>query len=49
MVESTEQLRARGADITAVLCVIDRNDGSHSLLETAGIEMISLFTANDVR
>lgn len=49
VVESTEQLRARGADITAVLCVIDRNDGSHSLLETAGIEMISLFTANDVR
>ena len=48
VVASTEQLRSRGADVGSVLCVIDRSDGEHRLLEDAGLEVISLFTHHDL-
>jgi orotate phosphoribosyltransferase len=48
VVESTRQLRARGALVDSVLCVIDRREDSHALLESAQIEVISLFSATDL-
>lgn len=44
---SAADLRERGADIVAVLCVIDRSEGAHRLAE-AGLDLISLFTAADL-
>ncbi|HUW04148.1 MAG TPA: orotate phosphoribosyltransferase [Acidimicrobiales bacterium] len=44
---SAADLRDRGADIVAVLCVIDRSEGAHRLAE-ADLDLISLFTAADL-
>ncbi len=44
---SAADLRDRGADIVAVLCVIDRSEGTHRLAE-ADLDLISLFTAADL-
>ena len=46
--ESTRDLRARGAEVNAVLCVIDRSGGDHRVLDDEGIELISLFSAADL-
>lgn len=46
--ESTRDLRNRGAHVDAVLCVIDRSGGDHRVLDEAGVEVISLFTASDL-
>lgn len=46
--ESTRELRDRGAEVDAVLCVIDRSGGDHQVLDDEGIELISLFTASDL-
>jgi orotate phosphoribosyltransferase len=51
VVLSTEELRARGALVTTVLCVIDRrargNNGADKLTEAA-ISMRSLFTLDEI-
>ena len=49
VVLSTEELRARGALVTTVLCVIDRrgNNGADKLAEAA-ISMRSLFTLDEI-
>ena len=46
--ESTRDLRDRGAEVNAVLCVIDRSGGDHRVLDDEGIELISLFSAADL-
>jgi len=46
--ESTRELRDRGAEVDAVLCVIDRSGGDHQMLDDEGIELISLFAAADL-
>lgn len=48
VVASTTQLRARGAAIDSVLCVIDRSEGSHSALTSARLKVISLFDTRDL-
>ena len=48
VVSSTEQLRALGATVEAVLCVIDRSAGDHSRLDSIDLETISLFRAEDL-
>ncbi len=48
VVLSTEDLRARGALVETVLCVIDRSDGDHPGIDDAGLTMLSLFTASDL-
>jgi orotate phosphoribosyltransferase len=48
VVASTEQLRALGATVEAVLCVIDRSAGDHTRLESIGLKTISLFRAEDL-
>lgn len=48
VVASTEQLRALGATVEAVLCVIDRSGGDHSALESIDLKVISLFRAEDL-
>ena len=51
MVLSTEELRARGALVGTVLCVIDRrvrgSNGADKLME-ASISMRSLFTLDEI-
>jgi orotate phosphoribosyltransferase len=44
---SARELRARGADLVGVLCVIDRSNGSHRLA-AEGLDLVSLFTAADL-
>lgn len=46
--ESTRELRDRGAEVEAVLCVIDRSGSDHQVLDDEGIELISLFAASDL-
>jgi orotate phosphoribosyltransferase len=46
--ESVAELRALGAQVSAVLCVIDRSGGDHPPLTSSGIELLSLFRSDDV-
>lgn len=47
VVTSTEDLRARGALVSDVLCVIDRSDGNHERLDAASVNVRALFTRSD--
>jgi orotate phosphoribosyltransferase len=49
VIESCRELRARGADISAVLCVIDREVGGRESLGAEGLELRSLFTMSQLR
>lgn len=48
VVSSAVQLRERGALVGPVLCVIDRSAGDHSKLDSVGLNVISLFDADDL-
>jgi orotate phosphoribosyltransferase len=48
VVESATQLRALGARVDAVLCVIDRSEGDHTKLSSAGLDVVALFSSNDI-
>jgi orotate phosphoribosyltransferase len=48
VVRSTGDLRALGARIDEVLCVIDRSDGDHAALHDASLRVRSLFTRADL-
>jgi orotate phosphoribosyltransferase len=49
VIESCRELRARGADISVVLCVIDREAGGRGSLAAEGLELRSLFTISQLR
>lgn len=49
VVTSCGDLRARGATIAAVLCVIDRQAGGPEALAADGLELRALFTADELR
>jgi orotate phosphoribosyltransferase len=48
VVLSTNDLRALGAQIDTVLCVIDRSGGEHSRLDAAGIAVAALFESSEL-
>lgn len=48
VVASAEDLRAQGALVTDVLCVIDRSDGNHAKLEDTSLGVRALFTRSDL-
>jgi orotate phosphoribosyltransferase len=51
VVSSTDELRARGAEVATVLCVIDRRDLSATgpgKLEAAGLSVRSVFGLDDL-
>jgi orotate phosphoribosyltransferase len=48
VVESCRELRQRGAQIVAVLCVIDREAGGAANLAAEGLELRVLFTMSDL-
>lgn len=48
VIESCRELREQGADIAAVLCVIDREAQGTEALAREGLELRSLFTAGDL-
>ena len=45
---STADLRARGALVDAVLCVIDRSDGHHPALDALDCAVIALLSADEL-
>jgi orotate phosphoribosyltransferase len=45
---STYDLRKRGARIDKAICVIDRREGGPTQLDQAGVELVALFTADDL-
>lgn len=45
---STQDLRDRGAQVDTALCVIDRRDGGPTPLDDARLDLIALFTADDL-
>jgi len=47
VVLSARDLRARGAELLAALCVIDRSGGDHQLA-AKGLPLLSVFTADDL-
>ena len=49
VIESCRELRAREADIAAVLCVLDREAGGRENLAAEGLELRSLFTMSQLR
>ena len=46
--ESTEALRARGAQVDYALCVIDRESGGGGTLAAIGVELRPLFKASEL-
>ena len=48
VVASTEELRALGAHVDRVVCVIDRSEGEHALLSDARLELSALFASADL-
>ncbi len=49
VIESCRELRAREADISAVMCVIDREAGGRENLAAEGLDLRSLFTISQLR
>ncbi|HEY5285526.1 MAG TPA: hypothetical protein VIJ50_00300 [Solirubrobacteraceae bacterium] len=49
VIESCRELRARDADISAVLCVIDREAGGRENLAAEGLDLRTLFTMSQLR
>jgi len=49
VVESTAELRALGATVTDVLCVVDREEGGAAALAAIGLRLHPVFTAADLR
>lgn len=49
VIECCRELRARDADVSAVLCVIDREADGRENLATEGLELRSLFTMSQLR
>jgi orotate phosphoribosyltransferase len=49
VIESCRELRAREADISAVLCVIDREAGGRENLAAEGLDLRSLFTMSQLQ
>jgi orotate phosphoribosyltransferase len=48
VIDSCRELRARGADIAAVLCVIDREAAGRANLTSEQLELRSLFTMSEL-
>jgi orotate phosphoribosyltransferase len=48
VIDSCRELRDQGAEITVVLCVIDREAGGAERLAHEGLELRSLFTASEL-
>lgn len=48
VIESTEELRQRGAHVDHVLCVIYRGEGKPQRLEEMGLQVIPLFTKEEL-
>jgi orotate phosphoribosyltransferase len=48
VIQSCRQLRAEGAEIAAVLCVIDREAGGAENLAAEGLQLRSLFTMSEL-
>jgi orotate phosphoribosyltransferase len=48
VIESARELRRQGAEITAVLCVIDRQAGGARALALEGLQLRSLFTITEL-
>jgi orotate phosphoribosyltransferase len=48
LLASCAELRERGAEIEAVLCVIDRQQGGREALAAAGLALRSVFTMEDL-
>jgi orotate phosphoribosyltransferase len=46
---SAEELRKLGAKLENILCVIERNPDARKKLKEAGLELISLFTMEDLK
>jgi len=49
VIESCSALRERGADVVAVLCVIDRESGGSENLAAERLQLRSLFTMSELR
>jgi orotate phosphoribosyltransferase len=49
LIESCTELRARGAEIAGVLCVIDRESGGRENLATHDLDLRALFTMTQLR
>lgn len=48
LLETTTELRARGAIITDAVCVIDRESGGTESLASAGVKLTPLFRSSDL-
>lgn len=49
VIESAKMLRDQGAEIDQVICVIDRSEGQHKLLNENGINVRALFTMEELK
>jgi orotate phosphoribosyltransferase len=49
VIESCRELRARDADISVVMCVIDREAGGRENLADEGVDLRSLFTMSQLQ
>ena len=45
---SAGELRDRGALVDTLLCVVDRSDGRHAVLDDAGLDTVALFSSDEL-
>jgi orotate phosphoribosyltransferase len=47
--KAVEAVRRAGFHVCGAACVVDRQEGAHDLLAAAGVELVSLFTLDQLR
>ena len=47
--QAVQRLRGHGYRVQRVVAIVDRQEGGHNAMEDAGLELMSLFTLNDLQ
>jgi orotate phosphoribosyltransferase len=49
VMQAVQAVRAQGATVNKVITIVDRLEGAAAALEKEGIELVAIFTTNDLR
>ena len=49
VMQAVQAVRAQGATVTKVITIVDRLEGAADALEKEGIELVAIYTTNDLR
>ncbi len=49
VMQAVQAVRAQGATVTKVITIVDRLEGAAAALAKEGIELVAIYTTNDLR